>query len=263
MEADIGENFLGRGGRAHGVLERVRRDVPIALHGVSLSIRGVEPLSESYLQRSSPRSPPRIGAHEGFRSPVLPGTFRGHYARAICGHCLIPRRRSQHVVSGCERVQAAARSQGLLLENVASYVEYHASTLPEWEFLAEVAARRTRGILLDREQCLRERAEPRFLREDVPSMPSAGRRATSASGGPPDGGGLLTRRSRLAGSRPTLLASVRARARALRRVTDDRRGRDERVPALGRLEAEAARARAVAASWLAAELASGTPEAEP
>jgi uncharacterized protein (UPF0276 family) len=37
----------------------------------------------------------------------------------------------------------------ILLENVSSYAEYTASTLPEWTFLAEVAARADCGILLD------------------------------------------------------------------------------------------------------------------
>ena len=45
----VTENFLGRGGRPRAVLERVRRDVPVALHGVSLSIGGTSPLNERYL----------------------------------------------------------------------------------------------------------------------------------------------------------------------------------------------------------------------
>jgi hypothetical protein len=36
-----------------------------------------------------------------------------------------------------------------VLENVSSYVDYHASTLREWEFLAEVASRADCLILLD------------------------------------------------------------------------------------------------------------------
>src|SRR5258705_2314615 len=34
----ISENFLAPGGRPYAVLEKVRRDVPVVLHGVSLGI---------------------------------------------------------------------------------------------------------------------------------------------------------------------------------------------------------------------------------
>ena len=45
----ISENFIGRGGRAYAVLERARKDAPIALHGVSLSIGGLDPWPDGYL----------------------------------------------------------------------------------------------------------------------------------------------------------------------------------------------------------------------
>jgi uncharacterized protein (UPF0276 family) len=37
----------------------------------------------------------------------------------------------------------------ILLENVSSYVAFRESTMPEWEFLAEIARRADCGILLD------------------------------------------------------------------------------------------------------------------
>ena len=41
----ISENFMVAGGKPLAVLERVRRDFPLVLHGVSLSIGGIDPLS--------------------------------------------------------------------------------------------------------------------------------------------------------------------------------------------------------------------------
>ncbi|MFL5408934.1 MAG: DUF692 family multinuclear iron-containing protein, partial [Myxococcales bacterium] len=38
----ISENFLAPGGRPSAVLEKVRRDVPVVLHGVSLGIGSVD-----------------------------------------------------------------------------------------------------------------------------------------------------------------------------------------------------------------------------
>jgi uncharacterized protein (UPF0276 family) len=45
----VSENFMVRGGRPLQVLQQVRRDFPVALHGVSLSIGSTDALRESYL----------------------------------------------------------------------------------------------------------------------------------------------------------------------------------------------------------------------
>ncbi|HEY5372721.1 MAG TPA: DUF692 domain-containing protein [Polyangiaceae bacterium] len=139
------ENFLGRGGRAFSVLERVRADVPVALHGVSLSVGGMDPLREDYLTELSALAT-RISALS-VSDHLCFGTFGGHYA-----HDLWPLPYTEealaHVVTRVQRVQDKLGRQ-LLLENVSSYVAYRASTLSEWEFLAEVARRADAGILLD------------------------------------------------------------------------------------------------------------------
>jgi uncharacterized protein len=141
----VSENFLGRGGRAFSVLERVRSDMPVALHGVSLSIGGMDPLRETYLAELSELAT-RIAAFS-VSDHLCFGTFGGHYAHdlwpipyteeAIC-----------HVVERVQKVQDVL-GRRLLLENVSSYVEYRASTMPEWEFVAEVVTRADAGLLLD------------------------------------------------------------------------------------------------------------------
>ena len=45
----ITENYLVPGGRPPANLDRVRRDWPVVLHGVSLSIGGTDPLDLGYL----------------------------------------------------------------------------------------------------------------------------------------------------------------------------------------------------------------------
>src|SRR5207244_9712116 len=45
----ISENFMVPGGRPLSVLEKVRREVPVVLHGVSLSIGGSDPLDRDSL----------------------------------------------------------------------------------------------------------------------------------------------------------------------------------------------------------------------
>ena len=141
----ISENFLGRGGRAFSVLSRVRSDMPVALHGVSLSIGGMDPLSESYLAELSELAK-RIGAFS-VSDHLSFGTFGGHY-----GHDLWPLPYTEEALSHVvERVQQVQDRLGrrLLLENVSSYVQYRASALTEWEFLTEVVTRADAGLLLD------------------------------------------------------------------------------------------------------------------
>src|SRR5438309_413708 len=45
----ISENFMVRGGRPRAVLEKVRSDLPVVLHGVGLSIASADPLDREYL----------------------------------------------------------------------------------------------------------------------------------------------------------------------------------------------------------------------
>jgi uncharacterized protein len=141
----ISENFMAPGGRPVAVLEKVRRDVPVVLHGVSLSIGSTDPLSESYLARLAALArrvePAWISDH------LCWGSHGGRYA-----HDLWPlpytEEAVRHVIARVARVQEALGRQ-ILLENVSSYVAFRASEMPEWEFLAEVARRADCGILLD------------------------------------------------------------------------------------------------------------------
>src|SRR6201997_2634115 len=45
------ENYMGAGGPPHHALERIRRDHPISLHGVCMSIGGPQPLDGTHLER--------------------------------------------------------------------------------------------------------------------------------------------------------------------------------------------------------------------
>lgn len=141
----ISENFMGRGGRPLAVLERVRRDVPVALHGVSLGIGGLEPLDLPYLQ-SLRALAERVEAWQ-VSDHLCFGGYGGHRA-----HDLWPlpftEEALEHVVSRVAEVQEAL-GRRIALENVSSYVEYTASELTEWEFTAEVARRAGCDLLLD------------------------------------------------------------------------------------------------------------------
>ena len=139
------ENYLGLGGRPYAVLEKVRRDLPVILHGVSLSIGATEPLDDRYLaslRRLVDRIQPALVTDH-----LCWGRHGGRYV-----HDLWPLPYTEealaHVVERVERVQEIL-GRRIALENVSSYVAYRDSTMAEWEFLAAVAERADCGILLD------------------------------------------------------------------------------------------------------------------
>ncbi len=141
----ISENFMVKGGRPLHVLERVRRDYPVVLHGVSLSIGTTDPLDRGYLER--------------LRELALrfePAWLSDHLCWTGVGgpnaHDLLPLPYTEealdHVVARVEAVQEHL-GRRIALENASTYLRFAGSTLPEWEFLAQLATRADCGILLD------------------------------------------------------------------------------------------------------------------
>jgi uncharacterized protein (UPF0276 family) len=141
----ISENFMVAGGRPLEVLEAVRRDYPIAMHGVSLSIGSTDPLNRDYLRR----------LHELARR-FEPAWISDHLCWTGSGghnlHDLLPLPYTEQAIGHVAgRVRAVQEILGrpILLENISSYMAFHASAIPEWEFLTAVAEQADCGILLD------------------------------------------------------------------------------------------------------------------
>jgi uncharacterized protein (UPF0276 family) len=141
----ISENFLVPGGRPLAVLEKVRQDFPVLLHGVSLSIGGSDRLNLEYLRQlralADRFDPAWISDH------LCWGSAGGKYA-----HDLLPLPFTEEalalVVHRVGQVQDLLNRR-ILLENVSSYLTFRGPQLAEWEFLAQVAERADCGILLD------------------------------------------------------------------------------------------------------------------
>lgn len=139
------ENYFGRGGKPLHFLERVRRDYPLSLHGVGLSIGSADPLSEAYLER--------LGELVQRLQPAL---VSDHLCWSSIGGAhandLLPlpytRQALAHVVRRVQQVQQRL-GRLILLENLSSYVEFADAAMPEWEFVAEVVRRSGCGLLLD------------------------------------------------------------------------------------------------------------------
>lgn len=139
------ENHLVDGGKPLAVLDAVRRDRPVVLHGVSLNIGSVDPLSERYL-----------AGLERLVARIEPAWVSDHLCFTGVGgvnlHDLLPLPYTEetlaHVAARIGRVQDRLRRR-LVIENVSSYLEYRASEMSEWEFLAELARRADCLVLLD------------------------------------------------------------------------------------------------------------------
>jgi len=141
----ITENFLRTRGRPWDILERVASRYPIVMHGVSLSIGSADPLDPVYLREVRDLRD-RIGAR--WVSDHLCWTgVNGHNTHDLLPLPYTPET-LDHVTARVHEVQEAWGA-ALVLENPSSYVAFRASTIPEWEFLAERCHRTGCGLLLD------------------------------------------------------------------------------------------------------------------
>ncbi len=139
------ENFFAAGGGALAWLERFRAAYPLSFHGVGLSLGSTDALSETHLARLQSlveRFEPLLvsehlcwSSHGGrFANDLLPLPYSDEALAHVC----------TRVTQVQERL-----GRQLLVENVSSYLSFPGSTIPEWEFVAEVARRTGCGVLLD------------------------------------------------------------------------------------------------------------------
>ena len=138
------ENYFGHGSPRQ-VLARVRRDYPLSLHGVGLSIGSTDPLDAAHLaqivQLAHDLEPTFVSEHLSW------GSAGGRFTND-----LLPLPYTEealhHMVSRVAQVQDALGRQ-MLIENVSSYLQFAHSRIDEWDFLAELARRSGCGLLLD------------------------------------------------------------------------------------------------------------------
>jgi uncharacterized protein (UPF0276 family) len=139
------ENYMVTGGMVLERLEQIRAYYPIVFHGVGMSLGSTDPLSDPYLshlkQLIDRFKPAYISDHLCWTS------FNQQYS-----HELLPlpftKEAVVHVAERIKKVQEIL-GQRMLIENVSSYLTYKASTMPEWEFINEVAEQADCYILLD------------------------------------------------------------------------------------------------------------------
>lgn len=139
------ENYMGAGGPPHRILEQIRRDNPVSLHGVCMSIGGPQPLDKAHLERFRSLveryEPALVSEHLAwsthqttFFNDLLPLPYTKDSLARVCDHI--------------DDVQATI-GRPILLENPSTYVTFSESTMSETDFIRSIARRTGCGLLLD------------------------------------------------------------------------------------------------------------------
>jgi uncharacterized protein len=141
----LSENFMDTGGRPMYVLDQVAERYPVVLHGVSLSIGSTDPLDRDYLRKLK-----ELARRTRARWVSDHLCWTGVAGRNV--HDLLPMPYTEealrHTVARV-RMVSDILERPLFLENPSSYVEFTASSMSEWEFLARLSDQADCGLLLD------------------------------------------------------------------------------------------------------------------
>jgi uncharacterized protein len=141
----ISENYIGNFGFARRMLSHIRSQKPVVMHGVSLSIGSTDPLDFGYLAEL-----------KELAKFVEPAWISDHLCWTgvanVNTHDLLPMPLTEESLAHvCERVLRVQDflQRPLVLENPSTYLQFKASTIPEWEFIGEMARKTGCGLLLD------------------------------------------------------------------------------------------------------------------
>lgn len=141
----ISDNYMVKGGKPLAVLEEIRTDYPIVMHGVSMSLGAVNGLDRAYLQKLkalAARFQPMwvsdhlcwTGVHGRQMHDLLPLPFTEEAFEVV-------RRNVEHAQDVLQRP--------LVVENVSSYVEFTSSEMTEWAFLSRLSQETGCKLLVD------------------------------------------------------------------------------------------------------------------
>jgi uncharacterized protein (UPF0276 family) len=236
----LSENYLAGGGKPLAMLDAIRRDYPMVMHGVSMSVGTPEGPSDGYLRE--------LKALADRVQPLWVSDhlcWTGTHGRNM--HDLFPLPYTEEaidaVVRNVRRVQDVLGRQ-VLLENVSSYVSFTADTMREWDFVATVAERSDSLVLLDVNNVYVSSVNHGFDPQDyLRAMPAARVRQIHLAGHSVQGGSIIdTHDQAVADPVWALYADALRRFGPVATMIE----RDDNIPPLAELAAELQRARGVA-----------------
>jgi uncharacterized protein (UPF0276 family) len=138
------ENYMG-GGTPLRYLDAIRRDYPISLHGVGLSLGSAEGTDAAHLERIR-----RVAER------IEPALMSEHVAWSMVDGAwladLLPLPMTEEALAvvcrNVDQMQSGLKRR-ILVENPSTYLRFRHSAIPEWEFMAAVAERTGCGLLCD------------------------------------------------------------------------------------------------------------------
>ncbi|MEX2201372.1 MAG: DUF692 domain-containing protein [Dongiaceae bacterium] len=138
------ENFM-RGGPSLDLLADLRRDYPVSLHGVGLSLGSADPIDSTHLARL-----------KALTDRIEPGLVSEHVSWSIADGAylndLLPLPYTEealaHLIANIDRAQNAL-GRTILIENPSTYFRFVHSEMDEAAFIAEALRRSGCGLLLD------------------------------------------------------------------------------------------------------------------
>jgi uncharacterized protein len=139
------ENYFCEGGAQREVIERLRADYPLSLHGVGLSLGTTDPLDADHLRKLRDlvrrTEPALVSEHLSWSS--VGGRFMND---------LLPLPYTEEALAHASaRVRYLQDYLGrqVLIENISSYLRFADEQLEEWEFLAALAQQADCLLLVD------------------------------------------------------------------------------------------------------------------
>ena len=139
------ENYLDHAGWDWHVLEQLRRDYPVSLHGVGLGLGSARGFSDRHLEqvRSLVQRAEPVLVSEHLSWGAVGDRHLNDLLPMTLDHAAL-----DMLSARVERVQDTLKRQ-LLLENVSTYLRFDADAMTEAEFMAALAARTGCTLLLD------------------------------------------------------------------------------------------------------------------
>lgn len=141
----ITDNFLVEGGKPLVMLDRIRRDYPVAMHGVAMSLGAPGGPDLAYLRRvralADRVQPLWVSDHLCWIGPG-PEQLHDLYPLPYTDEA------ARHVVQSIRQAQDVL-GRRLVLENVSSYIDFKESAASEWQFLSHIAHEADCLLLVD------------------------------------------------------------------------------------------------------------------
>ncbi|MEO8309518.1 MAG: DUF692 domain-containing protein [Pseudomonadota bacterium] len=139
------ENYFMLGGAQRDIIEALRQDYPLSLHGVGLSLGSTDPLDREHLRKLRDlvrrTEPGFVSEHLSWSS--VNGKFLND---------LLPMPYTEeallHMAARVRELQDHLGRQ-VLIENISSYLRFAGSQLEEWDFLAALAQQADCLLLVD------------------------------------------------------------------------------------------------------------------